>query len=90
MPTVIVTRPSSQPRIAGVRRVPRPTCLVPVIHHALNKIAMFENKSMSYVTAELVGDLIGLDAATGRALSKKEQARRYREIRKIFLVGRKK
>lgn len=89
MPATTVKGPYAQPRIPGVKRFPRHTCLAPVIHHMLTKLAMAENKSMSYVAAELIGDLIGIDAATGEPLPKGEQSRRYREIRRIFLKGRK-
>lgn len=54
-------RPSSQPRLSGNAREPRGTSVPPHVTKALREIALRENKSMAWVTAEIVYDYLGLD-----------------------------
>jgi hypothetical protein len=80
----------SQPRIPGVRRTPRHTSLLPAIDNGLKAIAAAEGKYYSYVAASFIGDLIGIDAATGEPLAREEFLRRHRSIRRLFLSTLKK
>lgn len=80
----------AQPRIAGVKRRPRHTSLIPIIDDGLKNIAASEGKFYSYVAASFIGDLIGIDAATGDRLTKDEFLRRHRHIRRLFLSTLKK
>lgn len=60
-----------QPRIKGVSRLQKPSGLLPVIEHGLQQIARMENKSISWVIAEIVSAYFNLDSATGLPLSER-------------------
>jgi hypothetical protein len=66
-----VTRRRCQPRIRGVVRLPKPAGLLPVIEHGLQTIARMEDKSLSWVLAEIISAYFNLDAATGHPLTEK-------------------
>lgn len=56
----------TQPRIPGVRRIPGYNCLLPVVRQNLLEIAKAENKSLSWVIAEVVNRYFGLTVVGDR------------------------
>lgn len=61
----------SQPRIKGICRLSKPSGLIPVVEHGLQTIARLEQKSVSWVIAEIVSAYFNLDSATGLPLSER-------------------
>jgi hypothetical protein len=58
----------AQPRIPGVKREPRHTCLLPEVHDWLATRARAKNISVSRAAAEIISKARGVDAATGERL----------------------
>jgi hypothetical protein len=54
-----------QPRIKGVRREARHTCLLPRVNEKLHTLSARTGKSPSRLIAEAVSIITGYDAATG-------------------------
>jgi hypothetical protein len=67
-------RPRSQPRLAGSPREPRATCVPPHVTKALRAIALREDKSLSWVTAQIVYDYLGLDETGWYAKNERRRA----------------
>jgi hypothetical protein len=61
-----VAAKSSQPRIRGIRRVPKVGTLLPAVQHGLELIARSEGRSVSWVIAEIISDYFGLDCETNK------------------------
>lgn len=69
----------SQPRIKGVCRLSKPSGLIPVVEHGLQTIAKMEDKSVSWVIAEIVSAYFNLDSATGLPITER--------LARVNLVG---
>ena len=54
----------TQPRIAGIRRIPKIGSLLPAVQQGLESIARLEKRSVSWVIAEIVSDYFGYDCLT--------------------------
>lgn len=65
----------TQPRIKGVTRLHSVSALLPQIEEALREIAHNENRSVSWVKAEIICDWFGIDAATGTT----KKVRKFKE-----------
>jgi len=61
----------SQPRIKGTCRLQKPSGLLPVVEHGLQTIARLEQKSVSWVIAEIVSAYFNLDSATGLPITER-------------------
>ena len=68
-----------QPRIKGTTRICKPSGLLPVVEHGLQTIAKMEDKSLSWVIAEIISAYFNLSSATGRPFSEK--------LARVQLVG---
>jgi len=55
----------AQPRIPGVVRLPRHTCLHPLVKAGLQDLSDQEERSISYIIAEVISDYFGIDCRTG-------------------------
>jgi hypothetical protein len=62
----------TQPRIKGIKRLPKVAGLHPDVEYGLKAIARFEGKSVSWVQAEIISDFFGIDAATGKLIRVKK------------------
>jgi hypothetical protein len=62
--------PKSQPRIVGLKRIPKVGSLLPAVQLGLEAIAKAERRSVSWVIAEIVSDYFGLDCITNKKKSK--------------------
>lgn len=61
-----------QPRIKDVSRIPKVSSLHPLVQNGLEVIARKENKSYSWVIAEIVSDFFGIDCETGVIVNAKK------------------
>lgn len=61
----------TQPRIKGIKRLPKVCGLHPDVEYGLRAIARFEGRSVSWVQAQIISDFFSIDAATGQLIKKK-------------------
>ena len=59
-----------QPRIKGIKRIPKVGSFHPDVQYGLTDIAKSEGKSYSWVIARIVSDFFGIDCETGKVFRK--------------------
>jgi plasmid stability protein len=61
----------AQPRIPGVRRLPRHTSLLPSVETRLRDRALREGRSVSAIAAQILSAHLGVDAFTGDTVARR-------------------
>lgn len=61
----------SQPRIKRTKRIPSYSGMHPDVKYGIKSIARKENKSVSWVIAEIVSEFFGIDCMTGKKIHKR-------------------
>lgn len=64
-----------QPRIKGVKRMPKQTALLPAVQSKVEDMAASAGRSESWVQAQIVSAYCGWDAATGEKLTSRKRGR---------------
>ena len=62
----------SQPRISGLARLQRPSGLLPIVEDGLQAIAREENRSVSWVVAEIVCAVLRPRRRDGKVITRAE------------------
>lgn len=65
-----------QPRIRGTVREGKHSYLLPSIQRGLEKLAISEGKSVSWIIAELISDYFDIDSSTGLVLRKRKHTKK--------------
>lgn len=61
----------SQPRIKGIKRIPSYSGMHPDVKYGIKSIARKEDKSVSWVMAEIISDYFNIDCMTGKKIHKR-------------------